>query len=71
MGGTWPAVKVTQLRAALLRIGWTIKRQTGSHQVMTRVGFDDFVFAFHDGDEVGPRMLAKVAKQTGLRPADL
>jgi hypothetical protein len=27
--------------------------------------------AFHDGDEVGPRMLARVAKRTGLRPEDL
>jgi hypothetical protein len=31
----------------------------------------DFVFAFHDGDEVGPRMLARIAKHTGLKPEDL
>jgi predicted RNA binding protein YcfA (HicA-like mRNA interferase family) len=29
------------------------------------------VFAFHDGDEIGPRMLAKIAKYTGLEPGDL
>lgn len=29
------------------------------------------VFAFHDGDEIGPRMLARLAKQTGLTPNDL
>jgi predicted RNA binding protein YcfA (HicA-like mRNA interferase family) len=71
MGGTWPAIKASQLRAALLRIGWTVKRQSGSHQVLARAGFEDFVFAFHDGDEVGPRMLARVGKRTGLTPSDL
>jgi predicted RNA binding protein YcfA (HicA-like mRNA interferase family) len=32
---------------------------------------DNYVFAFHDGDEIGPRMLAKIAKSTGLNPDDL
>jgi len=31
----------------------------------------DYVFAFHDGDEIGPRMLARIAKHTGLTPDDL
>jgi hypothetical protein len=30
-----------------------------------------FVFAFHDADEIGPRMLARIARRTGLRPEDL
>jgi hypothetical protein len=29
------------------------------------------VFAFHDGEEIGPRMLARVARSTGLTPDDL
>jgi hypothetical protein len=29
------------------------------------------VFAFHDDEEIGPRMLARIAKKTGLTPADL
>jgi predicted RNA binding protein YcfA (HicA-like mRNA interferase family) len=57
--------------AALLRIGWTIKRQSGSHRVLARAGWADFVFAFHDDEEIGPRMLSKIAKATGLRPLDL
>jgi len=28
-------------------------------------------FAFHDDVEIGPIMLAKIAKDTGLRPEDL
>jgi predicted RNA binding protein YcfA (HicA-like mRNA interferase family) len=55
----------------LLRIGWNIKRQTGSHRTLQRANFPDYVFAFHDSDEIGPRMLARIAKQTGLRPDDL
>lgn len=31
----------------------------------------DYVFAFHDDDEIGPRMLARIATHTGLRPDDL
>jgi predicted RNA binding protein YcfA (HicA-like mRNA interferase family) len=57
--------------AALLRIGWTVKRQIGSHRVLERIGFPDYVFAFHDGDEIGPRMLARIAKRTGLQIDDL
>jgi hypothetical protein len=33
--------------------------------------FADYVFAFHDGDEIGPKMLARIARQTGLTPDDL
>ncbi len=48
-----------------------MKRQTGSHRVLSRAGFPDFVFAFHDREEIGPRMLARIAKHTGLTPDDL
>jgi predicted RNA binding protein YcfA (HicA-like mRNA interferase family) len=57
--------------AALLRIGWVVKRQVGSHRVLSRAGFPDFVFSFHEKEEVGPRMLARIAKHTGLKPEDL
>lgn len=67
----WKAVKARRLLAALLRIGWTIKRQTGSHRTLERDGWPDYVFAFHDDIEVGPAMVARVAKKTGLEPTDL
>ncbi len=38
---------------------------------LARSGWADFVFSFHDDDEIGPRMLARIAKHTGLRPEDL
>ena len=57
--------------AALYSIGWQLKRETGSHKTLARDGWPDFVFAFHDGEEIGPRMLARIAKRTGLTPNDL
>jgi predicted RNA binding protein YcfA (HicA-like mRNA interferase family) len=67
----WPSAKAKRVLAALLRIGWHIKRETGSHKVLSRPGYPDVVFAFHDGDEIGPKMLARIAKHTGLKPGDL
>ena len=66
----WPATKARRVLAALLRIGWRIKRETGSHRTLSRDGWPDVV-AFHDADELGPRMLARLAKHTGLTPDDL
>jgi predicted RNA binding protein YcfA (HicA-like mRNA interferase family) len=68
----WPATKARRVLAALLRTGWNIKRQVGgSHRVLGRPGWPDFVFAFHDDEEIGPRMIARIAKRTGLAPGDL
>jgi predicted RNA binding protein YcfA (HicA-like mRNA interferase family) len=68
----WGSAKARRVFAALQRIGWRVKRETGgSHRILSRDGFPDYVFAFHDGDEIGPRMLTRIAKHTGLRPEDL
>ena len=67
----WPATKVRRVLAALFRIGWQVKRRSGSHRTLARPGWPDIVFAFHDDDEVGPRMLARLARTTGLRLDDL
>jgi predicted RNA binding protein YcfA (HicA-like mRNA interferase family) len=68
----WFSTRVRQVLAALLRIGWTMKRQSGtSHRVLARVGWPDYVSAFHDREEIGPKILARIAKHTGLTPEDL
>ena len=67
----WPSAKARRVLAALLKLGWQTKRQTGSHRTLTRQGWSDFVFSFHDGEEIGPRMLARIAKHTGLQADDL
>ena len=67
----WPSIKASRLLAALLKLGWQVKRQTGSHKTLSRPDWPDFVFAFHPADEVGPKMLVRISKHTGLTPADL
>jgi predicted RNA binding protein YcfA (HicA-like mRNA interferase family) len=67
----FPSTRAKKVLAALVRLGWSVKRQSGSHRTLQRGGWPDVVFAFHDGEEVGPKMLARMAKLTGLRPEDL
>jgi predicted RNA binding protein YcfA (HicA-like mRNA interferase family) len=67
----WAAIRARRVLAALLKIGWSIKRQSGSHRVLARAGWPDYVFAFNDSDEIGPRMLARIARHTGITPGDL
>ena len=67
----WSSQKAKRILAALLRIGWETKRQSGSHKILSHPDSADFVFAFHDNEEIGPRMLARISKLTGLTPDDL
>lgn len=67
----WPASKAKRVRAALERIGWRVKRTRGSHVLLCRPGWPDYEFATYDADEIGPKLLARRAKHTGLRPEDL
>ena len=67
----WPSTRARRVLAALLKIGWALKRQTGSHRTLSRSGWPDYVFAFHDNEGIGPRMLSRIAKKTGLSPNDL
>jgi len=68
---TWDSVKARRLLATLEQIGWTVTRQSGSHRTLARSGWANFVFAVHDDEEIGPKMLARIAKKTGLKPEDL
>lgn len=67
----WSSTKAKRVLSALLRIGWQIKRQSSSHKILERDGYPNYTFAFGDSDELGPKMLAKIAKATGLTPKDL
>ena len=64
----WPSTKASRVLDALLRLGWRIKRQKGSHRILAKAGRPDVTFAFHDREEIGPHMLARIAKHTGLTP---
>jgi predicted RNA binding protein YcfA (HicA-like mRNA interferase family) len=67
----WPAAKARRVLAALLRTGRVVKRQSGPHRTLSRADRPDFVFAFHEDEELGPRILSRIAKHTGLTPDDL
>jgi predicted RNA binding protein YcfA (HicA-like mRNA interferase family) len=68
----WPSVKAKQVLAALLRIGWRIKRQSGSsHRILERTGWPDILFAYHDRVTLGPAAMKVLARKTGLRREDL
>lgn len=73
--GTFPATSAKKVFRALQRIGWQEKPRIskgGSHKQLKHSDFPyEYTWAFHDGYEIGPKMLAKIAKQTGLRPEDL
>jgi predicted RNA binding protein YcfA (HicA-like mRNA interferase family) len=68
----WPASKARKVFKALLHIGREIKRDIpGSHIKPHRRGYPDYIWSFHDSEEIGPVMLSKIAKKTGLEPKDL
>jgi len=67
----WPSVKARQVLAALFRLGWVEIRPSGSHKTLARAGWPNDVWAFSDGDELGRKMLSRIAKHTGLTQEDL
>jgi predicted RNA binding protein YcfA (HicA-like mRNA interferase family) len=52
-------------------IGWQVKRQRGSHRLLSKPGRPDYSFAYHDRVELGRGALELLGKKTGLLPEDL
>ena len=69
----WPSTKARRVYRALIGISWQSVSQAGSHVKLHHRDskYPDYIWAFHDKEEIGPRMLARIAKHTGLRPSDL
>jgi predicted RNA binding protein YcfA (HicA-like mRNA interferase family) len=68
----WPSTKGRKVLRALFKIGWQIKKQKGSsHIQLVHPPFGEFTWAFRDSEEIGPVMLARIAKHTGLKPKDI
>ena len=38
---------------------------------MSKSGLPDYVFAFHYNEEIGPKMFARISKNTSLKIEDL
>lgn len=62
--GIRPLPKAARVYAALLRDGWVLARQRGSHRLLRK---DDrtLVFAHHDARELGRVQLALLAREAG------
>ena len=71
----FPSTTAKKVFLALLRNGWQERPRvssSGSHRQLEHPSYPyQYTWAFHDGDEIGPAMLAKIAKRTGLKPEDL
>jgi len=68
----WPSSKGSRVYRALLRIGWVAQNSEGLLSItLQRVGYPNYIWAFDDKVEIGPKMLARIAKHTGLTAEDL
>lgn len=71
----WPSTKAKRVFRALLKIGWKEDphgSKGSSHKQLIHPKYDyEYTWSFHDSEEIGPAMLAKIAKKTGLKPSDL
>ena len=61
-----PSVKAKRLLRALRRFGFQVVRARGSHRFLKHADGRSMVFAFHDGETIGPRMLIRVLRDAGL-----
>jgi len=66
---SWPSAKARRVFAALKRMRHD--RTVGSHKIMKKDGWADYPFSFRDSEELGPAVLSKISKKTGLQPQDL
>jgi predicted RNA binding protein YcfA (HicA-like mRNA interferase family) len=67
----WRAVKASHVLKVLLSRSWMVKRVRGSHRILAHREYPNYTFAFHDREEIGPRMLSRISKHTGITPEDL
>jgi len=68
----WPSTKGRKVLRALLGIGWRLKERKGSsHIQLIHDHRGEYTWASADADEIGPVMLARIAKKTGLTRDDL
>jgi predicted RNA binding protein YcfA (HicA-like mRNA interferase family) len=66
----WPSLKPRQLVSALERAGWRLEHVNGSHHFFVKSGWPKRTVALHS-KEIGPKMVARIAKQMGLLPEDV
>ncbi len=65
MGRTIELCPVAEAVRKFQRAGWNAVRQKGSHVMMTKEGYQ-WTLSIPQHDELGPGLLMKLIKQTGL-----
>lgn len=61
--------KATKARIVLKQLrkaGWDVIRANGAHKILKHTSGKTFCFCFHDNVEIGPKMMADLAKQTAI-----
>jgi predicted RNA binding protein YcfA (HicA-like mRNA interferase family) len=51
---------------ALLRAGFEERHRRGSHRFLVHESGKSLLFAFHEGERLGPKILAKMLKDAGI-----
>jgi len=69
--GAIPSIRARPLLALLLKCGFEVIRTRGSHRFLRHSDGRTLLFAFHDRETIGPRMLARVLRDAGLKYEDV
>jgi len=64
--GTIPVLKPREVAAILLRLGFVVVRQRGSHQQFRHPDGRGTTVPFHTGRDISPSLLRKIAQDIGL-----
>ena len=68
----YPALKARRVLQLLGRVGYTQQRRRGSHRILTAPGREQIVFAFHDNQDVPPRVLRlMLTREAGLTDPEI
>jgi predicted RNA binding protein YcfA (HicA-like mRNA interferase family) len=63
-----PELPARRVLAALRRAGFSELRRHGSHRLLAHSDGRTLVFALHDAERVGPKLLAKILKDARMTP---
>jgi predicted RNA binding protein YcfA (HicA-like mRNA interferase family) len=63
-----PELPARRVLAALLRAGFQEARRRGSHRFLVHQDGRTMLFAVHEAERVGPKLLAKILKDSHITP---
>ena len=68
--GRLPELPARRVLTALFRAGFSEVRRSGSHRFLAHRDGRAIVFALHQAERVGPKLLAKILKDAKIRRED-